>query len=117
MSAAPERRPPEERGALEVSPVVVRKVAQRVADAFPDTVRAPRRVVGEQGSRARVTGAGRHVDIAVELALRYPAPVRETTDELRRRIVAEVRHLTGYQVRGVSFTVSALLPDTGPRVR
>ena len=117
---APERPPIEDRGILEVHPSVVRKVAERVADLTPGTLRATRRIAGidagEQGASAKVGGFGGDVDVTLDVALRYPSPVRELTDELRRRVTEEVHRITGYRVRSVRVKVSALLPDP-PRPR
>ncbi len=112
---------PEERGALEVHQTVVRKVAEHAADNTPGTLPARRKIagvgVGQQGASAKVEDRGNEVDIRLDVALRYPAPVRETVAELRRRVIEEVRHITGYQVHSVDVIVSALLPEpTRPRV-
>jgi uncharacterized alkaline shock family protein YloU len=112
---------PEERGALEVHQTVVRKVAEHAADTTPGTLPTRRTVagvgVGQQGASAKVGAGGGEVDIRLEVALRYPEPVRETVAELRRRVLDEVRRITGYQVHSVDVTVSALLPEpTRPRV-
>lgn len=119
-SAAGRSYPPlpaaEERGTLEVSPNVVRKVAQRVADHAPGTLWTPHRITDEHGSSARIDGTGNTVDIMLDVALRYPAPVREITEEVRRQVTDEVQRITGYRVRGVQVTVSALLPEIRPRV-
>lgn len=118
---AAERFSVEERGTLEVHPSVVRKVAERVADLTPGTLRAPRRIAGieagEQGASAKVDGAGGDVEIALDVALQYPSPVHELAEQLRHRVTDEVHRITGYRVRSVRVTVSALLPDTRPRSR
>lgn len=114
------RLAPDDRGGLEISPGVVRKVAQRAADLTPGTLLAPRRIAGigagEHGSSARVDGAGTDIDIALDVALRYPAPIREITDAVRRQVTDEVGRITGFRVRAVRVTVSALLPQPRPRV-
>lgn len=107
---------PEERGSLRVDPVVARKVAQHVADHAPGTLRAPHGRTGRPGSIATVQATGTVVDIRLDVALCYPAPVREVTERLRRLVADEVLRVTGLQVRTVTFTVSALLPETRPRV-
>lgn len=116
----PDRPTADDRGTLEVHPIVVRKVAERVADLTPGTLRAPRRIAGmdagEQGASAKVGGFGGDVDVMLDVALRYPSPVRELADQLRRRVTEEVHRITGYRVRSVRVTVSALLPDP-PRPR
>ncbi|SHG11481.1 Asp23/Gls24 family envelope stress response protein [Streptoalloteichus hindustanus] len=108
---------PEDRGTLRVHPSVVRRIAERCADLTPGVVRAPRGLGrGDQGSRAHVSGDGNDVDIALDVALRYPTAVRGAAAALRRRVAEEVRRVTGYHVRSVHVTVSALLPETTPRV-
>ena len=108
----------EDRGSLEVHPNVVRKVAERAADATPGAMKAPRKIAGigagEQGASAKIDGFGGEVDITLDVALRYPSPVRELTDDMRRRVTDEVRRITGYRVRSVRITVSALRPESRP---
>ncbi len=117
---ASDRPSVDDRGTLEVHPNVVRKVAERVADLTPGTLCAPRRIAGmdagEQGASAKVGGFGGDVDVTLDVALRYPSPVRELADQLRRRVTEEVHRITGYRVRSVRVTVSALLPNP-PRPR
>lgn len=106
----------EDRGSLEVHPTVVRKVAERAADATPGAVKAPRKIAGlgagEQGASAKIDGFGGEVDVTLDVALRYPSPVRELTDDMRQRVTDEVHRITGYRVRSVRITVSALLPES-----
>ncbi len=117
--SASDQLPAEDRGSLEVHPTVVRKVAERAADATPGVVRAPRKIAGigagEQGASAKIDGFGNEVDVMLDVALRYPSPVRELTDEMRRRVTDEVHRITGYRVRSVRITVSALLPESRTR--
>lgn len=109
---------PEDRGTLEVHPSVVRKVAERAADETPGTLRAPRKIIGtgEHGASAKIDGFGNDIDISLDVAMRYPSPVRELAEDLRRRVTDEVHRITGYRVRSVRVTVSALLPESRPRV-
>lgn len=112
---AADRASAEDRGTLEVHPSVVRKVAERAADSVTAVVRSPRKIAGigagEHGASARVSGFGGDVDVALDVALRYPSPVREVADELRSHVTDEVHRITGYRVRSVRVTVSALLPE------
>lgn len=117
---AAQRLPAEDRGTLEVHPSVVRKVAERAADLTPGTVRAPGRLArlgaGQHGATARIDGSGGEVDVTLDVAFRYPAPIRELSDAVRRAVTEEIQRITGYQVRSVQLTVSALVPDLRPRV-
>jgi len=103
---------PDERGTLTIGHAVVRKVAQHAADQVPGTARA-----GTKGANARVGGQDNDVDLALDLALHYPAAVRAVVGDVRERVVEEVERITSYQVRTLAVTVSALLPDVPPRVR
>ncbi|WP_086825608.1 hypothetical protein [Allokutzneria sp. NRRL B-24872] len=103
-----------ERGSLEIHPAVLRKLVQRIVDDCPDTVRTRGRLGGEHGATARISGDAREMDIAVELALRYPSPVREAVESLRTKLVDEMGRITGHRVRAVDVTVSALLPENRP---
>jgi uncharacterized alkaline shock family protein YloU len=109
---------PDERGRLRINPSVLRKVAEHTADLTPGTLPAPRTVarvgLGSTGATVKATLTGQRVDLRVELALRYPSPVRSTVDQLRSRISDEVQRITGYQVRSIAVTVTALLPEPNP---
>lgn len=111
---------PAERGWLRIDPSVLCKIAERTADRTPGTLPAPRTVagvgLGHTGATAKVIVTGQRVDLHVQLALRYPGPVRSTVDELRAGITDELRRITGYEVRSIAVTVTALLPEPTPRV-
>ncbi|OLR95101.1 hypothetical protein BJP25_08455 [Actinokineospora bangkokensis] len=104
------------RGVLRIDPAVVRKIAERAADTTDGTTRVTRALTGARGASATVTGAGGSVSVRVDLALRYPAPVRDVVARVRDRVTAEVERLTSYRVVGVDVVVSALLPEP-PRAR
>lgn len=103
---------PAERGTLTIAHAVVRKVAQHAADQVPGTSQA-----GKKGTKAKVGGVDNDVDLALDLALRYPGPVRTVVGVVREKVTEEVERITAYQVRTLAVTVSALLPDAPPRVR
>ncbi|MDQ3762335.1 MAG: Asp23/Gls24 family envelope stress response protein [Actinomycetota bacterium] len=111
---------PDERGRLKIDPSVLRKIAEHTADLTPGTLPAPRTVagvgLGNTGATAKVTVTAQRVDLHMELALRYPGLVRSTVDQLRSRISDEVRRITGYEVRSIAVTVTALLPEPSSRV-
>jgi uncharacterized alkaline shock family protein YloU len=111
----------DDRGTLSIDHLVVRKVAQRAADQVPGTAKVERRVagmgLGAHGASAKVSGRDNDVDLALDLALHYPAPVRAVVGEVRAKVAEEVEHITSYKVRSIAVTVSALLPDVPPRVR
>ncbi|WP_037303783.1 Asp23/Gls24 family envelope stress response protein [Amycolatopsis orientalis] len=121
MTLPPEPGGPENRGTLTIAPAVVRKIAQHAADQVDGTTRAERRIaglgLGTHGASAKVGGEGNDVDLVLDVALNYPAPVRRIVGDLRARVTEEVERITSYRVRDISVTVSALLPDIAPRVR
>ena len=67
---------------------------------------------------ASVELAGNVASLKVTVGLPYPVPLRQATEQLRRRITERVTALTGVQVRQVDIMVSWLRPpDSGPRRR
>lgn len=112
--------PAEERGRLSIDHTVVRKIAQHTADGVRGTAKAQRTLagvdIGPQGASARVSGSGDQVDLVIDLALHYPAAVRDVVAQVRSRVRDEIGRITAYRVRSLDVTVSALLPDISVRV-
>ncbi|MBK1783377.1 Asp23/Gls24 family envelope stress response protein [Prauserella cavernicola] len=110
----------EERGTLEIAHVVVRKVAERAADNVSGTVRIERKIAGVgaglRGASVKVSGHGSDIDLLLDVAVQYPAAVRDVVDQVRTAVTEDVQHMTSYRVRGLNVTVSALLGDTPARV-
>jgi uncharacterized alkaline shock family protein YloU len=107
-----------ERGSLEIAFTVVRRIAEYAADCSEGTMRTQRRVVGlglgEAGATARVSGYGDQVDLRLEVPLAYPAPIALTVEAVRGNVRERVETLTGYGVRTLDVTVSALTVPAGP---
>ncbi|TQM80080.1 cell envelope-related Asp23 family protein [Saccharothrix saharensis] len=99
--------PDDRRGSLEIHRTVVRKVVAHAVRLVPGAEPSATVKVGEDGA---------DLELALKLALRYPAPVRATAADVRRRVTEEVERITGYRVRSVAVTVSALRAETRPRV-
>ncbi|MCP2166415.1 Asp23/Gls24 family envelope stress response protein [Goodfellowiella coeruleoviolacea] len=143
VGSAAESADPADRGALRIDHTVLRRIVEHTADQVPGTLSGGSAAAGGRavpGARARLSGRGTEgrgtkgrgtggrgtegradddgadLDVAVELALVYPAPIRATVDEVGERVRQAVRRLTGHRVRSVSVTVSALLPRSRPRV-
>ena len=97
---------------------MVRRIAEHAADSSEGTVRTERRVVGvglgEAGATARVSGYGDQVDLRLEVPLAYPAPIALTVEAVRGNVRERVETLTGYAVRALDVTVSALTVPAGP---
>lgn len=110
---------PEERGRLDIHPTVLRKIVEHAADGTPGTLLHERRLagvgVGRVGSSAKISdGPDGTVDVALELTLQYPAPVRRTVDAVRARVGEELSRMTGRHIRNLAVTVAGLRsPDDG----
>ena len=59
---------------------------------------------------ASVELAGNIASLKVTVGLPYPLPLRQATEQLRRRITERVTELTGVEVRQVDITVAWLRP-------
>jgi uncharacterized alkaline shock family protein YloU len=109
------------RGSLVIGDAVVRRVAEYAADLTPGTARTTRRVagvgVGERGASARITAQEGQVDIRLDLALHYPANIRDAVRAVREHVTAEINRVTGYRVRSMDVTVSALVPESSSHSR
>ncbi len=113
MTGTEESASPAERGRLDIHNTVFRKIVEHAADGTPGTLRHERRLagvgVGQAGSTAKVSdGPDGVVDVALELTLQYPAPVRRTVDAVRARVGDELTRITGRRVRNLAVTVSGL---------
>jgi len=105
----------DDRGTLDINPIVLRKIVEHAADQVPGTLRFGRRVagidVGEAGARARVVegnGDPTALDVRLEVTLRYPAEVRAVVDAVRAKVDAELGRISGHHVRTLAVTVTGL---------
>jgi uncharacterized alkaline shock family protein YloU len=105
----------DDRGVLEISPTVLRKIVEHAADQVPGTLRHERRLagidVGEAGASAKVTpgsGGPSAVDVRLELHLQYPASVRSVVDAVRAKVGEELDRIAGHRVRALTVTVAGL---------
>ena len=107
-----------DRGRLEISRTALRRIAEHAADRVHGSARVRRRVGGlqlsEQGASARLTGPDRELRVRLDVALRYPASIRETVGSLREKVSTELGRIAGCRVREVEVTVSALVPVDEP---
>lgn len=62
--------------------------------------------------KASVELAGNIATLRVEVGMLYPVPLRQATEELRRRIATRVTELTGVDVRQVDIRISWLTTGT-----
>ena len=105
---------PGERGRLEISSAVLCKIAEHAADLVYGSVRVHRRVagveLGEKGASAQISGPDQELHVRLDLALRYPVPVRQTVESVRERVDDELSRLAGCHARTIDVTISALVP-------
>ncbi|TGN79112.1 Asp23/Gls24 family envelope stress response protein [Streptomyces bauhiniae] len=95
---------PERRGTTTVSDRAVRRIAGRaVTEALPG------RAARATGSSAAVRGG--RAEIAVDVALPYPAPLTPTVRRVQDHVTARTGELTGLDVRPARVGVTALTPD------
>ncbi|MFI8347755.1 DUF6286 domain-containing protein [Streptomyces sp. NPDC085596] len=95
---------PERRGTTTVSDRAVRRIAGRaVTEALPG------RAARTTGSSAAVRGG--RAEIAVDVALPYPAPLAPTVRRVQDHVTARTAELTGLDVRTARVGVTALTPD------
>lgn len=122
-----------ELGRISVADRVVAKIAAQAAAESPDAGAAAVRMLGHA-----VPGAGRlgtrgtdldalprtsvEVDgskafVTLEIAVRWPAPVSEVTEQVRRRVTDRIRDLAGLEVDEVHIIVADLATDVTPPPR
>ena len=113
----------EERGRTTVADRVIEKITAAAATEVTQADGLRRRIVGRDiGSRrARVSAVvdGSVAALNVELAVQYPASVRQVTREVRTHVIERVGRLCELRVDHVDITV-AVLPrrnDESRRVR
>lgn len=95
---------PERRGTTTVSDRAVRRIAGRaVTEALPG------RAARATGSSAAVRGG--RAEVAVDVALPYPAPLTATVRRVQDHVTARTAELTGLDIRTARVGVTALTPD------
>lgn len=124
-AATPERATPptEARGRLVVRDAAVQNTAAYLASQLSGVSATDRFTIAGigigPGNRPRpkteVEITGGIANITVHLALPYPAPLENLTDDARRHISAEVQRLTGVNVGWVDVHIDQLLVGTGER--
>ncbi len=126
-TSEPSLTDPPHRGRLTIADRVVEKVAAQAVTEVDRATGAPRTVLGQALGRATEDSPARTsalvdgdlVTVTVSMSVRWPAPVREVTAQVRRRVVERVEELTGLHVAEVDIDVPTLLtkPNPTPRVR
>lgn len=108
-------------GRLIVREAVVEKVAAETARTLPSVSAAGRSLIpmlssAPQRPKVEVSLSGSVASLKVHLALPFPAPIREITEQARERLRSEVERLTGVAVRYVDIRIADLQVDEDRRV-
>lgn len=111
----------EERGSLTIHRTVLRSIAEHAANTTPDVVPVPRRAagveMGQNRASAHIAGTDEHPHVRVEVGVRYPSSVPDTSAAVCRRVSEQLRALAGCVVSDVEVVVSALVAAPArPRV-
>jgi len=107
--------PAAQRGGLDIAPTVVERVAEGTARLVPGVQLVHRRVGADRlRTSARVLGST--ASLTLDIAVRYPSPVRATARRVRDEVGREVQRLTGVEVGRLDLAV-VQLPSTGGRGR
>lgn len=103
-----QRVPAERRGRTEIPERVLTRIATQAAGEVPHV-----HEVRERGGllRARPSDTRVHDELAViklDVAIDYPAPLRDVVWQIRRHVARRVHELTGMDVAQVNVTVTSL---------
>lgn len=111
----PERTAAARRGRLVIGHRVVEKIARQAASE----------VAAAGGSSGGILGVGAHTDMSalpevdvelsgqtasidLDIAIAYPAPLRQATEQVRQHVMDRVAEMAGIQVTRVDLTITAL---------
>lgn len=101
-----------ERGTTTIADRVVARIAAQAAAEVDHATGLRRSLAGRALGRPRVRAAadvdGSVTSLRLDLAVEYPAPVRQVTRAVRRHVVDTVRTLCGMRVDHVDITVAAV---------
>jgi uncharacterized alkaline shock family protein YloU len=122
-----------ELGTISIADGVVTKIAARAAAENPDAGAAVARMLGRAVPGAGHLGVrgtdldalpkttvevdGSKAFVSLEISVRWPASIREVTEQVRRHVRDRVAELTGLQVDEVHIVVSDLATDITPPPR
>jgi uncharacterized alkaline shock family protein YloU len=129
-AVAPAGRPAAERGTLIIADRVVQKVAVAAAAEVDGVLPAPatgltralrpgRHITADASQHDHGRGASPTIELAIQLSVRYPLPVRATTAAVRDHVMERVLALTGREITGLDIDVTHLThpgEERSPRV-
>ncbi|MBG6218237.1 putative alkaline shock family protein YloU [Arthrobacter sp. CAN_A6] len=127
MTASPQSSPSvdaADRGRLTISEKAIEKIAGQVAVETPGVHGTTGGFLGigtrdneDTRPKVKVQLHGLTASIHVRVGIRYPVPLRATTERLREQIRTEVSARCGVDVRQVDIDIDALVSDTNTNGR
>lgn len=116
---------PDQRGRTRIADRVVEKIAARAVAEVDNATGVARSVLGVRlgsagpGSTANVSADvdGGVVAVKAVMSVRWPAPVRTVTRQVRANVTNRIQDLTGLHVQYVDIQVTALLTASGDEDR
>lgn len=116
---------PAERGRTRIADRVVERIAARAVAEVDNATGVARRVLGVRlgsagpDSAAKVSADvdGGVVAVNAVMSVRWPAPIRTVTRQVRTNVTDRIQELTGLQVQYVDIEVATLLTDAGDEDR
>ncbi|MHA7145570.1 Asp23/Gls24 family envelope stress response protein [Arthrobacter sp. TmT3-37] len=109
----------EDRGTLTIAEKVIEKIASQIAADTPGVHGSSGGFLGigsrdDEDARPKVTAElhGRTASLQVRAGVRYPTPLRVTTERLRERIRTQVSKRCGVDVRQVDIDITSLVART-----
>lgn len=103
---------PATRGRLVIDDRVVERIATLAAQEITGVTRsgsALDRVVGRRYPKADARTAGGHTRVSIQLAVLWPAPLATVARQVRDRVHARLRSLTGLTVDAVDVTAAKIV--------
>jgi uncharacterized alkaline shock family protein YloU len=111
------RIPAEERGRLDISPVVIERIAEIAAAEISHVLAHRGRGLGrsERGVRAKADVDGRVARIRMGLALQYPVAVPEVCEQVRERVIRRLQEFAQVGVSRCDIQITELRAERAER--
>lgn len=109
--------PAEERGRLELSPLVIERIAEAAAGEISHVLTQRGRGLGrsERGARAKADVDGRVASIRLGIALQYPVAVPHTCEQVRERVIKRLHDYAQIAVSSCEIHVTELRAERADR--
>ena len=120
-AVARDREGAAERGRTRIADRVVEKIAARAVAEVDNATGVARQALGvrlgsagpDRAARVDAEVDGGVVTVLASMAVRWPAPVRTVTRQVRAHVTDRVQSLTGLRVEQVDIDVTSLVANSG----